>query len=866
MQSALRLFAVVAALATVSAGAMAAPAVDGDTVFHKEVLPLLRKHCFECHSHAGDIEGGLALDSRSGWEQGGDSGPALVAGKPDNSLLIKAVRYTDPDLQMPPDGKLPAAEIAVLERWVAAGAAAPATDPGSNRPTSKPSIDIAAGKNHWAFRPVVASAPPTVHDAAWPRDDIDRFLLARLEREGLRPVADADRHAWLRRVSFDLTGLPPSPSEIAAYMADTSAAADADVVDRLLGSQAFGERWARHWLDLTGYADQMGTSNNVFAEHAWRYRDYLIDAFQSDKPYDRFIREQIAGDLLPDTDPTVRAANRVATGFLVLGDVEIVNVDKMKLDWDTADQQITKVGTAFLGMTLGCVRCHDHKFDPIGLEDYYGLAGVFLSTKSVTKIPIGVWSKVNEIELPETDRQIAARLVAEQKHGERIADLKARRDSLQARHNELAERLKSIPADVSPDTKTADAKPADTKTTTNNPAAPATAAANPMASLRADLQKEQERIKAEIGSLNATITHAEFFAPKPPRTHGVHDAEKTVDATIAIRGNPRAAGAVVPRGVLRVASWSHAPPMPADQSGRLQLADWIADPLNPLTARVAVNRIWQKLFGSGLVRSVDYFGVRGETPTHPELLDRLAADFVRDGWSQKRLIRRLVLSRAYRMGTAHDATAAAKDPENLLLWRMNRRRLDAEAIRDAILLVSGRLVDSPGGPSLPLEYAENTGNLTNTVNPPSFALRKFRVEQEFERTVYLPIIRSGPQAGPARLREVFDFTQPATFAGMRAQTVVPTQSLYLLNDSLLRARAADTARLVLAAATERDPRLEQLWLRVLNRPIRPDEIAAAAGFVDRLLPLLADSKQPEQDAWTELCHGLLSTNEFLHEL
>ena len=840
-----------------------------ESFYKEQVLPLLQKRCLECHSHAGDIEGGLTLDSRSGWQQGGDSGPAIVPGRPDESLLIKAVRYADPDLQMPPDGKLSAAEVAVLERWVAAGAVAPADNAIASR--QKPSVDITAGKNHWAFRPIVAATPPAVQDTAWPRDDVDRFLLARLEAERLRPVADADRHAWLRRVSFDLTGLPPTTAEITAYIADSSATADATVVDRLLASRNFGERWARHWLDLTGYADQMGTSNNVFAEHAWRYRDYLIASFNTDKPYDRFVVEQIAGDLLPEADPEKRAANRVATGFLVLGDLEIVSVDKMKLDWDIADQQITKVGTAFLGMTLGCVRCHDHKFDPIGLEDYYGLAGVFLSTKSVHKIPYGVWSKVNEIELPETDRQVAARLVAEQKHRDRVADLTARRDRLQARQKEIGEQLKAIPttpvpAGASPDSKTTDAKTADTKPAADKLPAPATAAPNPLASLRAELQKEQERITAEIGSLNGTITHAEFFAPKPPRTHGVVEAEKPLDAKVAIRGNPRAAGPVVPRGVLRVASWSQPPPMPADQSGRLQLAAWIADPLNPLTARVAVNRIWQKLFGSGLVRSVDYFGVRGDTPTHPELLDRLAADFVRDGWSQKRLIRRLALSRAYRMGTAHDAAAAAKDPDNLLLWRMNRRRLDAEAIRDGILLVSGRLIESTGGPSLPLEYEENTGGLTGNVNPPAFALRKFRVEQEFERTVYLPIVRARPQAGPAQLREVFDFTQPATFAGMRSQTVVPTQSLYLLNDRLLRARAADAARLVLTAAADRDPRLEQLWLRVLNRPITPDESAAAAGFLERLSPLLAGSKQPEQDAWTELCHGLLSTNEFLHQL
>ena len=844
MGFALRLIGIAAVSVAGVSAAMATPASERESFFDEEVLPLLVKRCFECHSHGAEIEGGLALDSRSGWEKGGDSGPALVAGNPDASLLIKAVRYADAGLQMPPAGKLSATEIGVLERWIAAGAAAPANASGDPAPTPRPAIDIAVGRNHWAFRPVVAAAPPAVRDEEWPRDDVDRFVLARLEQEGLRPAADAERHAWLRRVSFDLTGLPPTPGEIAAYMADNAPSADAAVVDRLLASRAYGERWARHWLDLTGYADQMGTSNNVFAEHAWRYRDYLIDAFDADKPYDRFIREQIAGDLLPDADPAVQAANRVATGFLVLGDVEIVNVDKMKLDWDIADQQITKVGTAFLGMTLGCVRCHDHKFDPIGLEDYYGLAGVFLGTKSVHKIPYGVWSKVNEIEIPETDRQVAARLVAEQKHRERVADLKTRRDRLQARQKEIGEHLKAIPADTSPDAEPSDAGK----------------------SLRAELHKEQERITAEIGALSGAITHAEFFGPKAPLAHGVHDAAQPVDATIAIRGNPRAAGPVVPRGVLRVASWSRVPPMPADRSGRLQVADWIADPLNPLTARVAVNRLWQKLFGAGLVRSVDYFGVRGDTPTHPELLDRLAADFVQDGWSQKRLIRRLVLSRAYRMGTAHDAAAAAKDPDNRLLWRMNRRRLDAEAIRDGILLVSGRLIESRGGPSLPLEYPENTGGLTGNVNPPSFALRKFRVEQEFERTVYLPIIRSGPQAGPARLREVFDFTQPATFAGLRSQTVVPTQSLFLLNDGFLRARAVDTARLVLASTSERGSRLERLWMRVLNRPITAEEMSAAASFVDRLSPLLADSQQPEQDAWTELCHGLLSTNEFLHEL
>jgi len=579
----------------------------------------------------------------------------------------------------------------------------------------------------------------------------------------------------------------------------------------------------------------MGTSNTVFAEHAWRYRDYLIAAFNADKPFDRFIREQIAGDLLPWTGPGERAENLVATGFLVVGDTEIVNVDKPKLDLDVVDQQVTKLGTAFLGMTLGCARCHDHKFDPIGLDDYYGLAGVFRSTSSVHKIPVGVWSKTNEVELPETERQVAARLVEQERHQQQLAGSRADKERLEKRKQEVAALLKDAAKD----------------------------AAEPV---RKELEREEKELADGIARAAGLIEHAEFFAPRPPRAFGVRDAEQPGDMRITVRGNPKALGPVVPRGVLRVASWSAPPPMPATASGRLEVADWIADPLNPLTARVAVNRIWQKLFGEGIVRSVDYFGVRGDGPTHPELLDRLATDFVRDGWSQKRLIRRLVLSRAYRLGNAADAAALAKDPDNRLLSRMNRRRLDAEAIRDGVLLVSGRLVDADGGPALPLEMRENAGGLSDKVNPPSFALRRFRPEQEFERTIYMPIVRMGSQPASARLREIFDFTPPAQFAGRRPQTVVPTQALYLLNDPFLRARAADLAQLAAASAADRRGRVEWLWLRVFSRPATSVEADEAGAFLDQLAPLLAESKQAEHDAWIELCLSLLESNEFLHEM
>jgi hypothetical protein len=808
------------------------PAADAERHFNEKVLPVLAARCFECHAHDREIEGGLTLDSRSGWQEGGDSGPAIVPGKPDESLLVKAIRYGDAALEMPPTGKLPAAEIEIIEQWVASGAADPRQ---GGAVAKKRGVDIEAGRRHWAFQPVRDPAPPAVADATWPLDPVDRFLLARQEEAGLHPLADADRYAWLRRVSYDLTGLPPTPAEIAAFLSDSSPQAHERVVDRLLASRAFGERWARHWLDLTGYADQMGTSNAVFAEHAWRYRDYVIASFNADTPFDRFIRQQIAGDLLPWATPEERAANLTATGFLVLGDTEIVNVDKLKLDLDVVDQQVTKVGTAFLGMTLGCVRCHDHKFDPIGLEDYYGLAGVFRSTSSIHKIPIGVWSRTNEVELPETERQIAARLVEEQRHKQQLADHKADRERLEKRKQEVAALLKDVAKD----------------------------AAEPV---RKELEREEKELAEEVKKTAALIEHAEFFTPRPPRAFGVHDTEQPGDMRITVRGNPKALGAVVPRGVLRVASWSAPPPMPTTASGRLEVADWIADPLNPLTARVAVNRIWQKLFGEGIVRSVDYFGVRGDEPTHPELLDRLATDFVRDGWSQKRLIRRLVLSHAYRMGTGHDAAAAAKDPDNRLLWRMNRRRLDAEAIRDGVLLVSGRLVDADGGPALPLEMQENAQNLTNKVNPPSFALRRYRPEQEFERTLYMPIVRVGSQPASARLREIFDFTPPAQFSGRRPQTVVPTQSLYLLNDPFLRARAGDLARLAAASAADRRGRIEWLWLRALSRPVTAAEADEAGAFLEGLSPLLAESKQAEHDAWVELCLSLFESNEFLHEM
>ena len=787
--------------------------------FTTNVLPILKQHCYKCHSHAaGKAKGGLMLDSRSGWVKGGDAGTAIVPGKPDASLLIKAVRYED--LEMPPTGKLPIELISRLEKWVASGAHDPriATTTQANS-----GIDLEAGREHWAFQPIRDVPPPQVRNKAWPQNDIDRFVLTKLEQNDLGPVADADRYTWLRRVSFDLTGLPPTVNEITEFAADDSDQAYEKVVDRLLNSRAFGERWARHWLDLVGYADQVGTSNSVFAQHAWRYRDYVIDAYNNDKPFDRFIREQLAGDLLPYNTPEERAANLIATGFLVLGDIEIVEADKAKLLVDIVDQQVNKTGKAFLGMTIDCARCHDHKFDPISQRDYYAIGGFFHGTSTIYKTDRGVWSDVNVNELPETDAQNAERQRRTQTHAEKLSQWRTEREA-------ATERRAKVDKELQNDQLSKEA--------------------------RDQLTKERNDNNGRIGVLNRDIQHAEFFAPTAPRAHGVHDVEKPGDMQITIRGNPRALSDEVPRGFLSVVT-ENVPDVPANQSGRLQLANWIADEANPLTARVAVNRIWQRMFGHGIVRSVDYFGLPGERPSHPQLLDHLATRFVRDGWSQKQLIRSIALSRTYRLGSRHHDGAHSIDPGNRLLWRMNRVRLDAEALRDAMILVSGQLASSTGGPSMPLEFPENVGGLNpKDVNPPNFRLARWRPTQAFERTVYLPIVRHSAQPGPAALRNVFDFPQPSQFSGQRATTAVPTQALFLMNGSVVKERAGAVADRLAKEVTDDGQRLEQLWLTLLNRPISEEEQQAAKVF-------LADAGD---NAWTEMCHAILASNEFLMRL
>ncbi len=809
-------------LAALGGGLFAASA---DETFNEQVLPLLKKQCFECHSHAGKIKGGLALDSRSGWQQGGDHGTALVPGKPEESLLIKAISYTDNDLQMPPKKQLSVAEVAILEQWITQGAHDPRESEVAQ--AKKKGVNIEEALKHWAFQPMNAKTGS----------------LPRLLSSGLASNQEADRYTLLRRASLDLTGLPPTREDIDSFVSDKSSDAFAHVVDRLLGSHAFGERWARFWLDLVGYADQVGTANNVAAPQAWRYRDYVVRAFNVDKPFDQFIHEQVAGDLMQSGDVVQRQDQIIATGFLLLGNINIVEVDKAKLRVDMVDQQIEKVGKAFLGMTLNCVRCHDHKFDPISLQDYYGLAGIFMSTESVYHTGRGVWSAPTFAELPATPAEQARLQEARHEHEETVA-------ALRAKASESKQSLGALDARIAAAKGKAD-KEVSLKVKNEN-----------LKELVDLMRQKSERLQ-HVRSLDDRLAHLDYIQPGTSIACATHDRAKPADTQITIRGNAHALGSTVPRGFVKAAFSGSAPAIPANQSGRAQLADWLTSSNNKLTSRVTVNRLWQKLFGQGIVPSVDYFGLRGEKPRNPELLDALATRFVQIGWSQKKLIREIMLSPAYRQSSSA--------PTNPSLTAQYRSRLDAEAIRDSVLAISGSLLPASGGPALALEFPENVSGLDpKSVNPVAFSVTKFRPEQANVRTLYLPIIRSSLQKGPGEILDIFDFAQPAQLQGQRFITTVPPQALYLMNGPLAKnegGRLGD--QLWKAPAKDDEARLAELYLRVLNRPITTDETAEALAFLatfDTPIPASDEVPQRKHLAWALLCQALFTSNEFLFRL
>lgn len=779
------------------------PTAEQVRFFETNVRPVLVEHCEKCHGSKKQWAG-LRLDSRDALLKGGDSGAAIVPGKPKESLLIRAVKHEDEDLKMPEDGKLADRQIADLVKWVEMGAPYPEAAKTGGR---------IRDPNHWAFRPRAETAIPDVKNGAWVQSDLDRFILARLEAAGIAPTGRADKRTLIRRVTYDLTGLPPTPAEIEAFLADDRTDAYAQLVDRLLDSTAYGEKWGRHWLDVARYADSNGLDENIAHGNAWRYRDYVVTAFNRDKPFDKFIVEQLAGDLLPAADEAQRHEQLIGVGFLSIGPKVLAEVNQTKMQMDIVDEQLDTVGRVFLGMTLGCARCHDHKFDPIDTADYYALAGIFKSTltmDSYTKIAKWHENLLSSDAAKAMQAEYDAKLASKKKS---LEDFIAQADK-QARE--------SLAADAKPPEKLETLYP--------------------------------EATKAELKKLRDELAALEKNPPELPAAMGVTE-DKITDLAIHVRGNPLKLGEVIARRTPPVMKGPVVPQFSASESGRRQLAEWLIDPQHPLTARVFVNRVWRWHFGKGLVRTTDNFGLLGEAPAHPELLDWLARRFVAGGWSIKSLHRLILNSSTYQQGSAPSTEAAERDPDNRLVSRFNVRRLDAEEVRDALLAVSGKLDPTLGGSLLKVK---NRGFLFDHT---SIDLSDYTSNR---RSIYLPVIRNNVYD----LFQLLDFPDPAVPTGDRIATTVAPQALLMLNSEFVMQSAEELAGKLLAESKSDDERLSRAYAMTYGRNATAAEREANRVFLAKVEESFAatepDAANRKRQAWNVLCHVVIAANEFVY--
>jgi hypothetical protein len=730
--------------------------------FEKKIRPALVEHCYKCHSADAEKEkklrGGLRLDTKDGLLKGGDTGAAVVPGKPKDGTLLRALHYTDPDMQMPPKGKLPDGVIEDFERWIAGGAIDPRGDAAVN---AESTIDIEKGKTFWSFVPPREPPVPVIRIPKLEvRNEIDRFIQAKWDEKGLRPVAAADRRTLIRRVTLDLIGLPPTPEEVDAFLADKSPDAFAKVVERLLASSQHGEKWARHWLDVARYSeDQAHTFAVKPKTQAWRYRDWVIAALNADMPYDRFVKLQIAGDMMLDggDDPFIKYAG---LGFNGLGAEYYKNSAKDQAVAEELDDRVDALTRGFLAITVSCARCHDHKFDPIPTRDYYSLAGIYFNTK-LTEAPLG----------PPEEFQAYQ---AAQKH------LKSMEDKLKKAQKDAKE------------------KPGDKQLS---------AAAKEMAAEVAKLKKElpQQPAIAHVVSGNGP------------------------GMSVYIRGNPANKGDEAPKGFLQMLPCATPP---GKDFSRLDLANAIASKDNPLTARVIVNRVWSWHFGRGLVNTPSNFGALGDRPSHPELLDWLAVNFVKNGWSLKWLHRQIVLSAVYQLDSKADAGNDKIDAANVLLWRANRRRLEVEQWRDSLLAVSGNLDRTRGGPTFDLKDASAK-----------------------RRTVYAKISRHELDG----LLRLFDFPDANVTADKRTVTTVPQQQLFALNSEFMAGQArAFSARLEKLAESDRE-RITAAYRLAFGRVPTERERELAERFL--ALPPKPDDKLTR---WEQYAQVLLASSEMMY--
>jgi hypothetical protein len=802
---ALALARIVASTSVVAFSVISIPAAETKLTpaqlefFESKVRPVLAEHCYKCHSaKAEKVKGGLRLDSRDALLAGGNSGPAIVPGDPEKSLLIKAVGYGDPDLQMPPKGeKLSATHVANLVAWVKMGAPDPRTGP------AVASYDYSGKTNHWAWKPMPKPVVPAVQNAAWAKTSIDKFVLAKLESKEMKPNDMADKRTLIRRATFDLIGLPPSAEEVQDFLSDNSPNAFEKVVDRLLRSPHYGERWGRHWLDTARYSDTKGQIRRQREDQnypfAWTYRDYVIRSFNDDKPYNIFVLEQLAADKLPSASQN--KSNLTALGFLTLGD------RFQGMQHDIINDRIDVVTKGFLGLTVSCARCHDHKFDPIPQKDYYSLHGIFASTREPTVEP--VISKV--FNTPEYQDYYKKRMA-----------LQDTKEALETKFREV--RRKRDP--------------------------------------QAIRQLQREIRENTVATARLEMNHA----AAPTRAPALEDVAKPKDSPVFIRGEAENRGAIVPRQFLEVLS---GPTRPAftNGSGRLELARAIISTNNPLTPRVMVNRIWLHHFGEGLVTTPDDFGTQAEPPSHPELLDYLAAQFVESGWSIKKMHKQIMLSSVYQQSSATNPQFAQIDPNNRLLWRANIRRLELEALRDSILAIGGSLDRSLYG--RPIDLGKEP-----------YVTR---------RSVYGFIDR----ANVAEVLLHFDFANPDLTSGKRHQTIVPQQALFFMNSPLVVEQAKTLVNLSqFGEMLDPAERIRFLYERIYQRPPTSEEIRLGIAFLadepsqERVVPVSntpenrraaarpTNAKRPERPgargssksreplkAWEEYAHALLQANE-----
>ena len=861
-----------------ASGAETPPTTEQLNFFEKKIRPILVEKCSKCHGSEGSPKAGLRLDSREAIRRGGDSGPAVIPGDTAASLLMEAIRYGDPDTAMPPKksgGKLPDTVIADFESWIKMGAPDPRDKPGDDSPevaSQKSWSDYGEATKWWSWQLPQPQIVPVIKDAAWIWKPLDAFVSGNFEKLGLQPVADAEAATWIRRIYFDIIGLPPRPQEVIdfvkAWQSDAPKARS-EIVDKLLGSPQYGERWGRHWLDVARFAESTGKDVNTAFPHAWRYRDYVIASFNADKPFNTFIAEQIAGDLLPAKDSGMKASQTIATGFLAIGSKSLNEQNPRQFALDVADEQIDTLSQAFLATTVACARCHDHKFDPIPQREYYALAGIFLSTDTRYGTANSIQSRHGSelIELPaDCGLPVVAKAISPAERQVQMSELeklKKERDSF------IADRIKKRnEGAVTP-------------------------------------QDQQRRlfVIARIGQLETALAGVSESGAAKSLCMGVLDQPsdrkpgdgvgdfikrriqerfarpsqfmQISNSPLYIRGDADKPGERIPRGFISVLSKGDVPVIKERMSGRLELAEWVTSPGNPLTARVIVNRAWHWVFGKGLVTSVDNFGTTGNEPSNPALLDYLALHFQKDlQWSVKSLVRELVLSHTYGLSSKYDPVNFHKDPENASCWRMNPRRMDAECIRDAMLAVSSTLdLRPPVGSTVAFAGDGPIGGPRRR----SMGEKGFTEPEGNFRSIYLPTVRD---LLPTVL-DLFDAPDGTLVTGRRESTNTPTQALFLMNSEFVAEQAELFAKKLLKAippssknagwGDQLPERVRWAYALCFSRWPTADEMSAAQAFFNRFPSKwegTSDQTQGIKDpaaieaAYTSFCRALFGSAEF----